>query len=180
MRASEGGLRRFAKLRASRPLVGGAIILHIERHPLAKDEYSEIMQFLRFYGNMRYWILTVFAALTAGVLTYAVKTEIPEEMQLPVKAGGIVIATVFWMAEFSASQAWIYFVRRAAKLEADLGYELYSKMKHAKRNFNFFTLPTTLSVNLLYILAIVFWWTFRFPELRPDPKPLPVPAAHSP
>jgi len=144
-----------------------------QKYSRAKDEYTAIMDILKLYSNMRYWVLTVFAALTAGVLTFAVKTEIPVNMHWPVKMGGIVIAGVFWVAEFSVSQVWIYFVRRAVKLEAGLGYEMYSKTRHAKHNYNFFQLPTTLSLNALYILAIAFWIFFKFPDSRPDSKALP-------
>lgn len=34
-----------------------------------KDEYSELMQLIRFYGNFRFAILTLFVAANAGLLT---------------------------------------------------------------------------------------------------------------
>jgi hypothetical protein len=40
-----------------------------------RDEYTEVMRNYRFYGNMRFAVLTGFIALTAGLLTLFVKIE---------------------------------------------------------------------------------------------------------
>lgn len=122
----------------------------------AKNEYSELMQMLRFYGNMRFALLTVFAALTGGLLAFLGKAETASSA-VPLQAmriGGLIVALVCWVGEVSAVFVWSHFAKRAAALEDVLGYRMYSTMPGAP-HFRF--LPTTYAVWLLYLLVGVFW-----------------------
>jgi hypothetical protein len=117
----------------------------------AKNEYAELMQMLRFYGNMRFAVLTVFAALTGGLVAFLGKAAVPLQVM---RIGGLIVVLVCWIGEISAVFVWGHFAKRAAKLEESLDYQMYSTMPGAP-HFRF--LPTTYAIWLLYLLVALFW-----------------------
>lgn len=115
-----------------------------------KEEYAELMQWMRFYGNLR------FAALTAGILTFVFKADmkLTPSLQFALKIGGILVSLTFWVAEASAVILYRHFVARAVALEKLLAYKIFGTMRGAPR-FRF--MPTTYSVSFLYLSVLVFW-----------------------
>lgn len=121
-----------------------------------KEEYTELMQYMRFYGNVRFATLTVFAALTGGILTFVFKGDpkLAPLLQFALKIIGILVTLTFWVAELSAVFLWRRFAARAVYLEKPLSYQIFSTMPSAPR---FLLMPTTCSVNFLYFSVFVFW-----------------------
>lgn len=121
-----------------------------------KEEYSEIMEYMRFYGNVRFATLTVFAALTGGILTFIFKgdSNLTPLLQFVFKIIGIFGTCTFWVAEVSAVILWLHFTVRAVALEKRLSYQIFSTMRGAPR---FWFMPTTYSVSFLYFSVLVFW-----------------------
>ena len=104
---------------------------------IPKDEYSELMQLIRFYGNFRFAILTLFIAANAGLLTIIYKTDpkLPPNLGSTLKIGGCLVTLVLWIAETSVVVVWYRLVRRAVKLEHKyLGFEIWSKDKKSYLN----------------------------------------------
>ncbi len=123
------------------------------------------MDYMRFYGQQRYWILTVFAALTAGLLTLASRSD---EFKIPFFAEGLyvvgcIVTATFWMAEVSGACVWRKMAQRAANLENDLSFEIFRKMPSAP---SFWFLPTTWLVTGLYAAVLVFWILMGLQQLR--------------
>ena len=118
-----------------------------------RDEYKDLSDNMRHYGNMRFAQLTLFGALTAGLLTVVFTTD-PRPSDLVrrlLKACGVVTAVVFWVMEERAGDYWHHYRRRAVKLEEQLGYQQYT------------TRPTrwlanaTNAVRMLYAFIFLFW-----------------------
>ncbi len=121
-----------------------------------KEEYSGLMEYMRFYGNVRFATLTVFAALTRGILTFIFKREshLTPLLQFVLKIIGIFITLTFWIAEVSAVILWRHFAKRAIALENPLSYKVFSTIPGAP---HFWFMPTTYSVSFLYFSVLVFW-----------------------
>jgi hypothetical protein len=124
---------------------------------IPKDEYSELMGLIRFYGNFRFAILTLFIAANAGLLTIIYKTEpkLPANLGLSLKIGGCLVTFSLWIAETSVVLVWYRLVCRAVELEHKyLGFKIWSAMPGAP---GFKYLPTTYVSALLYAATIVLW-----------------------
>lgn len=131
-----------------------------------EGEYIEVMQYLRFLGNLRFAGLTVFIAITAGLLTLIFKSEplLKPLTILVLKIGGVLATLTFWIAELSVVYQWRQFVVRAVELEQKLNYKVFSRLRGAPK-FRF--MPTSYFVSLLYCSIIAFWltaiiWPFKF------------------
>ena len=122
-----------------------------------KDEYDELMELIRYYGNIRFATLTLFAAAVAGLLaiSYASSTAPPKNIKTLLGVGGLVATAAFWIMELSALFVWIHCARRASKLETEhLHFHILSTMRGAPR---FYFLPTTYAVSGLYLASLLFW-----------------------
>lgn len=119
------------------------------------EEYTELMQYMRFYGNVCFATLTIFAALTGGILTFVFKGDpkLTPSLQFALKIGGILVTLTFWVAEVSAVILWRHFAARAVALEKLLSYQIFRTMRGAPR---FWFMPTTYSVSFLYLSVLVF------------------------
>ena len=115
------------------------------------------MELIRYYGNVRFATLTLFAAVVGGLLaiSYASSTPLPKAIKTLLEVGGVIVTAVFWIMELSAVFVWIHFAQRAAELESThLEFRILSTMRGAPR-FHF--LPTTYAVSALYLASLLFW-----------------------
>jgi hypothetical protein len=121
-----------------------------------KSEYGELMQLVRFYGNVRFAALSVFMALTGALLVIVFKSTPPlsPEITTVMETGGALVALIFWVTEESAAYIAIRFMRRAAGLEKTLGYQIFSALPGAPR---FPYRPTVVAMRLQYLLTFAFW-----------------------
>jgi hypothetical protein len=101
-----------------------------------KDGYDELMELIRYYGNIRFATLTLFAAVVAGLLaiSYTSGTLLPKTIKTLLEVGGLVATAAFWIMELSAVFVWIHCARRASELEtAHLQFRILSTMRGAPR-----------------------------------------------
>ncbi len=121
-----------------------------------EDEYKELMELLRHYGNVRFATLTLFSAVVAGLLaiSYGSSTNVPKTIKLFLEVGGLIATIVFWIMEVVAALIGRHCMRRAAELEGHLGFRILSTMRGAPR---FHWLPTTYVVSVLYLASLGFW-----------------------
>jgi len=118
-----------------------------------KDEYKEVSANMRQYGNMRFAQLTLFIAMTGGLLA-ALFTSNPPLSSLArflLKIGGLIITVVFWIMEERAVDYWYHFRRRAVDLEKQLGYQQY--LTGPERSI----VTATNAVRVLYLFMFLFW-----------------------
>lgn len=128
-----------------------------------KDEYKDVSSNMRQYGNMRFSQLTLFIALTAGLLTGLFTSNPPLSflVRSVLKIGGLIITVVFWIMEKRAAGYWHHFSRCAVDLEKQLGYKQYSTLPART------IVTATNAVCVLYFFMFLFWvitliWHTRF------------------
>jgi hypothetical protein len=97
----------------------------IETNLNLRQEYAEVNQNLRHYGNMRFAQLTIFIALTGGLIVF-VFTKLNPVSQLEIiiafEVLGIFISIMFLIIERSSTMKWISFKERSNDLEKLLNY----------------------------------------------------------
>jgi len=119
----------------------------------ARDEYGHASENIRHYQNTRFSLLTVFIAISAGLLTVlsATSATSPGYFPLILKVAGLLITLLFWLLQERTMLYWYHFVRRAAELESKLGYKLYSSRPEAG------LLTSNNALRLFFIIIAIFW-----------------------
>lgn len=118
-----------------------------------KEEYKDLSDNMRHYANMRFAQLTIFVALTGGLIIVLFSKDAPDSplAKAILKVAGIFIAAMFWIMEERAADYWHHFRKRAVELEDLLGYRQY-KDRPTRR-----LLTATDASRAIYAGAIVFW-----------------------
>lgn len=98
------------------------------------DEYKDLSDNMRHYANMRFAQLTLYFALTAGLVTvvFAVHPPLDNVLRLWLNIVGAVGAASFGVIEERAADYWHHFRRRAVELEKQLCYKQYTDRSVAK------------------------------------------------
>ena len=120
-----------------------------------EEEYKELNNNIRFYGNMRFAQLTLFSALTAGLLAIIFKTDppLPELIKTVLKVGGLISTFVFWVMEERSTGYAMHFIRRIVALEKLLGYRQWQGRRMGTQSL----FSATNAVRFLYFSVAVFW-----------------------
>lgn len=118
-----------------------------------KDEYMDVGQNMRQFGNIRFAQMTLFGGLTAGILAglFRSGSALSDTARISLKIGGVAITFVFWVMDQRAMVYWNHFRQRAIELERILGFQQYTKAP-ARRS-----LSATNAIRILYLLIFVFW-----------------------
>lgn len=126
----------------------------IETNLNLRQEYAEVNQNLRHYGNMRFAQLTIFIALTGGLIVFVFTKLYPVsqlEIIIAFEVLGIFISIMFLIIERSSTMKWIGFKERSNDLEKLLNYrQLTEPTYRGKWN-------ATRAIKSLYKGVIVFW-----------------------
>ena len=118
-----------------------------------KDEYLDASSNARLFQTLRFAELTIFAALTAGLLNalFVRAAPLPAPAGAVIKVAGLFITLLFLILEERTMEYWSHFVNRAAKLEKDLGFKQYSTRPRAgvgsSRN----------AIRLFFVVMIILW-----------------------
>jgi hypothetical protein len=126
----------------------------IETYLNLRQEYTEVNQNLRHYGNMRFGQLTIFIALTGGLVVLVLTKLNPisqQKLKIPFEFLGIFISLMFWRIEYSSTRKWIGFKERANELEIKLDYK---QLRESPRPGYW---NATRAIKLLYWSIIAFW-----------------------
>jgi dipeptide/tripeptide permease len=119
-----------------------------------KDEYLDVSENLRHYGNARFALMTLFLAITAGILSIVFEHNQSQYKPLAIivlKVVGIISSVAFWTMEERASQYYRRFRQRAVELEKDLEFKQYTNCPKQG------VFSATNAVRLIYYAAILFW-----------------------
>ena len=94
----------------------------------ARDEYLDASNNVRHYGTLRFAELTIYIAITAGLLTVTYGRPAPQVVVVSagVKVAGLLVTTLFWILQERTMLYWYHFTNRAVELERDLGFKQYS------------------------------------------------------
>ncbi len=120
------------------------------------EEYKEIGANLRFYGNMRFAQLTLFAAIVGGLASVLARSgnEFSGTQELLLQLFGIVSILVIWIMEERSTTQWSMYYGRAREIESVLGLGQYSR--RGKKVL----LSATNAVRFLYALTLFAWACF--------------------
>lgn len=128
------------------------------------DEYLDLSSNMRFYANIRFAQLTLFAAVTAALLTVAYGQESPPAARAFcfIKVGGILASVIFFIMEERGTSYYFHFKQRAIELEKLLGYGQYTNIP--KRG-----VWTATNAARGFIIAVGLFWLvgLLFPSLFP-------------
>ena len=137
----------------------------------AKDEYARMIELVKHYATIQFAELSVFIVImsAAGVSLFSPNTP-RGAARVVLMFGAALTALCLWVIHESNSyQMWL-FLKRAAQLEEQLGYQGYSKLRIRA----YWLGPGTLAFRSLYVLLILFWLAGGFGRL-PEPGPWPDP-----
>ena len=124
--------------------------------PKDKDEYQHANENLRFYGNQKFAEITAFVAINIALIGIVFNTPIADQgaRVLVLAFFGLMSSICFFVAFLSTTHALFHFMKRAADLEGELNYKLWSTFPTAP---SFEIRPHTWASKILYIGMIAFW-----------------------
>lgn len=106
----------------------------MQNHGLS-EEYKDLSDNMRHYANMRFAQLSLYFALTAGLVTalFTVNPPLSDSLRFAFKIIGAIASAAFGVMEERAADYWHSFRRRAVEIEKSLGYKQYTGRPAAKR-----------------------------------------------
>jgi hypothetical protein len=125
----------------------------VQQNGNPSEEYSDVSENMRHYGNLRFAQLTLFMTATAAAIA-ALTTLNPPLVgwrQVAVALVGLVVSLVFSIIEERSTDMWHHYRRRAEKLEQVLGFKQYSTRKGAR------FISATNAVRLLHWGSAAAW-----------------------
>jgi len=115
-------------------------------------EYQDIGNNLRHYANLQFAQLTVFVAMTGGLLALLFRTDraVSTPARTVLKVAGAILPLLFEVMNERVFKHWQTYWKRAKEIEAALSYKQYTNRP-----------PTSLlsnanAVRALYGLALIF------------------------
>jgi hypothetical protein len=132
------------------------------------EEWKDIRETLRYFGNKRFAQLTVFIAATGYLASTFLQQISLEQLNwqiiITLKFAGIVLGVSFLVMEWRSAQYIELFASRGREIEIELdNVELIHRRPTRKGLAKFFT--GTYATYLIYLLAIAFWFfPFHIPN----------------
>lgn len=119
-----------------------------------KDEYLDVSENMRHYGNMRFAQLTLYVVITAAQLSILFNSDLTKPSFLICKLlelGGIIVTIVFFIMEERAVTYWDNYRIRGVDLESELGYQQFTNQPKRKM------WTATNAVRGLFACIFIFW-----------------------
>ncbi|WP_162085244.1 hypothetical protein [Sulfuriferula nivalis] len=118
------------------------------------EEYKEVGANLRQYGNMRFAQLTLFVAVTGGLLAANFSKDIGLSacQKLAVAFFGLLISMAFWVMEERSTDWWNRYYKRAEQIELELGMHQYLHRKNRS------ILSATFAVRAVFAVVVMAWF----------------------
>lgn len=118
-----------------------------------EEEYKEVSNNIRYYGSMRFVLLTLFGTLSATIMAalFLGTTTPLLPTKVILKILGLVLVLVFGVMDQRTSEYWSALWVRAVELEAKLNYSQYKGRPYRR------IMSITNAARLLYLTMLVFW-----------------------
>jgi hypothetical protein len=129
----------------------------MDREEILVEEWKEIRETIRYFGNKRFAQLTVFLAITGFALNaFGDRSISAPEWLIPTV--GLTNALLFLCMEMSSNRYWTAFLKRGQEIEGELQgvIKMMSKSRPDPR-FGGRDLGTAATLSLHY-LVLVFWF----------------------
>ena len=122
-----------------------------------RHEYTEVVQNIRHYSNLRFAILTIFFAVMAGVGFVAFgKGQFDAHAAKIARVAGFFVTAVFWLWLERVAQHFAHYIKVAAELERHLGYTQFSTRPPAQH----FYLEGNIGIPRLFFVPLVVLWVY--------------------
>ena len=119
-----------------------------------RHEYTEAVQTIRHYANLRFAIFTIFFAVIAGVGIVAFgKDQFDSHAAMVARFAGFLVIAIFWVYEERVSRYFDHHVRVAVELERSLGYTQYATRPVMPR----YLPDTRVVVRMFFFLFTLLW-----------------------
>lgn len=125
---------------------------------MAKDsdqEYAQVCLTLRHYSALRFGTRTLFLAISVGlaVVGFGIIPQQTLLVKTVAKVFGLLMTGFFWVSERNSARYIMHFQERAAQLETELGYRLWSGMPKPSYGF----VGPVFLIPLAYVCIGAFW-----------------------
>ena len=132
------------------------------------DEWKEVRETIRYFGNKRFAQLTVFIA-ASGFLANAFFSQIDSDRRLALAIVGAVLSVLFAVMEYSSWKYWNAYAGRGVAIEGQLPpLELMSQHRPAEK-----VLSATCATFVVYFSVLALWVVACCTDTKP---PIGVPA----
>ena len=124
-----------------------------------KDEYLDASANQRQFMTMRFAQLTVFLAISGFLVNilFSESIVLPKYGDVVLKAGGLIVALLFWVHQERTMAYWNHFVQRAAELEKELGFSQYRSRPSAGLISSFNAMRAFFAILVLFWISTFFW-----------------------
>lgn len=121
------------------------------------EEWKEIRESLRYFGNKRFAQLTVFIAASGFMFeNFLRNAHSAGSAFLPVV--GVAVGALFVAMELSSVRYWTEFANRGKKIEQDIGYlELMTHYRPKQRIFSATNATYVIYVGVVLLWVLAFW-----------------------
>jgi len=127
----------------------------MEKNQILLEEWKEIRETLRYFGNKRFAQLTVFIAATGFMINAFLKQTEPLSLTV-LRIMGLILSILFLIMEMSSVRYWKAFVKRGEEIEGQLNN--LHLMKYRPKPTGFRKLLTgTYATYMLYAIGFLFW-----------------------
>lgn len=117
------------------------------------DEYREVGNNLRFYGDMRFKQLGLITPVEGGLIGTISQIA---ELKIPFAVIGLVLAFAFLIMEIRSTGYWKRYFKRAMEIEEQVQMAQYTRVSEYryKPRFGF---SATRVAHGIYVLLILLW-----------------------
>jgi hypothetical protein len=131
------------------------------------EEWKDIRETLRYFGNKRFARLAVFLAAEGAAISAFLNAGSASRSHV-FQVAGLLLAALFFVMELSSVNYWRQFAARAAEIEVKIGHlKLMTEYRQQKRGL----WSATNATYLVYLLA-AFFWIFSFGCWCAQPLPI--------
>ena len=121
-----------------------------------RHEYTEVVQTIRHYSNLRFAAFSIFIAMMAGIgLVSFGKGQFGEHAAVIARIAGVLVIAIFWLYEERLTELYQYFMRAAAALERLLGYTQWTDRPIGKGH-----IPNRTVIMRLFYSALTLLWLY--------------------
>jgi len=116
------------------------------------EHYKEANTLARHYSNLRFANLTVFLAITFGLLTVVSSKDALNWLKLGSTITGVIVAILFFTTESGINAYINHFQATAKKIEGQLDFEMWQTLLPQKS-----FVKATTAMRILYAVVLLFW-----------------------
>ena len=117
------------------------------------EEYKDVSDNMRHYANMRFAQLSLYFALSAGLIATVFGSSPPlaDSLRFVLKLVGVVGSSAFGVMDDRAADYWHQLRRRAVIIEGELGFEQHTNRPRRR------VLTATNAVRMMIWGSAVLW-----------------------